>query len=44
MVTRQQQLAWLAKNLKEWKQGYEFAVVEKEAMGGGTLYVRWPSV
>ena len=42
MVTKQQQLEWLANNLEKWKSGYDYAVVEKAA--DGYLYVRWPSV
>ena len=42
MVTKQQQLEWLAKNLEKWNSGYDFAVVDKCSDGG--FYVRWPSV
>ena len=42
MVTKQEQLKWLANNLEKWKSGYDYAVVEKAA--DGYLYVRWPSV
>ena len=42
MVTKQEQLEWLANNLEKWKSGYDYAVVEKAA--DGYLYVRWPSV
>ena len=42
MVTKQQQLEWLANNLDKWKSGYDFAVVDKTSDGG--FYVRWPSV
>ena len=42
MVTKQQQLEWLANNLEKWRSGYDFAVVDKT--GDGVFYVRWPSV
>ena len=42
MITKQQQLEWLANNLEEWKSGYDYAVVEKAP--DGYLYIRWPSV
>ena len=42
MITKQQQLEWLANNLEKWKSGYDYAVVEKAT--DGYLYVRWPSV
>lgn len=42
MVTKQEQLEWLANNLEKWKSGYGYAVVERG--GDGYLYVRWPSV
>ena len=42
MVTKQQQLEWLAKNLEKWNSGYDFAVVDKCL--DGSFYVRWPSV
>ena len=42
MVTKQQQLEWLANNLEKWKSGYDFAVVDKTS--DGVFYVRWPSV
>ena len=42
MVTKQQQLEWLANNLDKWKSGYDFAVVDK--CTDGSFYVRWPSV
>ena len=42
MITKQQQLEWLANSLERWKSGYDYAVVEKGA--DGYLYVRWPSV
>ena len=42
MVTKQEQLKWLANNLEKWKSGYDYAVVEKAT--DGYLYVRWPSV
>ena len=42
MVTKQQQLEWLANNLDKWKSGYDFAVVDKHT--DGSFYVRWPSV
>ena len=42
MITKQQQLEWLANNLEKWKSGYDYAVVEKTT--DGHLYVRWPSV
>ena len=42
MVTKQQQLEWLAKNLEKWNSGYDFAVVEEDY--NGRLYVRWPAV
>ena len=42
MITKQQQLEWLANNLEKWKSGYDYAVVEKAT--DGHLYVRWPSV
>ena len=41
MVTKQQQLEWLANNLEKWRSGYDFAVVDKT--GDGVFYVRWPS-
>ena len=42
MITKQQQLEWLANNLEEWKSGYDYAVVEKAS--DGYLYIRWPSI
>ena len=42
MITKQQQLEWLANNLEKWKYGYDYAVVEKAP--DGYLYIRWPSV
>ena len=42
MVTKQQQLEWLAKNLEKWNSGYTYAVVEENT--DGHLQVRWPSV
>ena len=42
MITKQQQLEWLANNLEKWKSGYDYAVVEKAS--DGYLYIRWPSV
>ena len=42
MVTKQQQLEWLANNLEKWRSGYDFAVVDKTS--DGVFYVRWPSV
>ena len=42
MVTKQEQLKWLANNLEKWKSGYDYAVVEKAT--DGYLYVRLPSV
>ena len=42
MVTKQQQLEWLAKHIEKWKSGYTYAVVEKST--DGHLYVRWPSI
>ena len=34
-------LDWLARNVHEWKSGYDLAVVQR---GGGEIYVTWPSV
>ena len=42
MVTKQQQLEFAAKHIEEWKSGYTYAVVEKDA--DGYLCVRWPIV
>ena len=42
MITKQQQLEWLAKHIEKWKSGYTYAVVEKAT--DGHLYVRWPSI
>lgn len=42
MVTKQQQLEWLAKHIEKWKSGYTYAVVEKDA--DGHLHVRWPTI
>ena len=42
MITKQQQLEWLANNLEKWKSGYDYAVVEKAP--DGYLYIRWPSI
>ena len=42
MVTKQQQLEWLANNLDRWESGYDFAVVD--TCSDGSFYVRWPSV
>ena len=38
MVTKQQQLEWLANNLEKWRSGYDFAVVDK--CTDGSFYVR----
>ena len=43
LVPRQEMsdLDWLARNVHEWKSGYDLAVVQR---GGGEIYVTWPSV
>ena len=41
-VTKQQQLEFAAKHIENWKSGYDYAVVERDA--DGYLYVKWPSV
>ena len=42
MVTKQQQLEWLAKHIEKWISGCTYAVVEKST--DGHLYVRWPTI
>lgn len=42
MVTKQQQLDWLAKHIEKWKSGHTYTVVEEST--DGSLYVRWPTI
>lgn len=39
-MTRQEKLEWLARNVHEWKQGFNLCVVNP---GVGETYVTWPS-
>ena len=40
-MTRQEKLEWLARNVHEWKQGFEMCVVNT---GVGETCVTWPSI
>lgn len=40
-MSNETDLDWLARNVHEWKSGYDLAVVQR---GGGEIYVTWPSV